>query len=751
MNKKLQSLLTALIFLMGFTSMQAQDLFAKANKQFELGAYDLAINNYQKLLEEDSKNVSAIGSLAEAYFRTQNYMEAIHWYEELGTFEAMEPRHILNYAHLMKSLGLYDKAELWYMKYKNINPPVAEHFIHSCEIAKIYLQEDEKYDISLFNGNSASSDFGVSFYQGNLIYSSFRTDMKRETASRNFSNVHKAGNQLLVCTDKSNANFTNISFLRSDIKDIYNIGALSYAGNEVSYTRNNFADGYKQISGNEGDLNIFFSEVVTDEGDFDKETAFIHNESGSSTAFPTYFNDGNSLIFCSNRDGGSGLFDLYITHKKQGTWTAPVNLGEALNTPGNDITPYVHDNTLYFSSDFHLGIGGYDVFKVTIYEDGTFGVVENMGKGVNSPMDDYYYAVDPTNGKAYFSSNRIGGMGNEDIYVASKLELPVLASSEEITIPQVVNLEELASNTRSLQSKEIARTVAFEETTEKRVENYSPTLSDEATSKAYVVFVESEINEVLPTNDSKNDKKDISLRTDLNNVIVEKTENDIKHLSVNAVDPTTNSITAVAVGIDNSFDLKGALKVAHNELITAASNVYFIQLASLSNSKGSISPFLELSDLGNLYKVHKSGTVKIRIGYFYEEIEATRRLKTVKEQGFRDAFIVYEPLVTSQLELVNTASTKTYYEGDYLPKGEISNYKIRLASYTDPLWFDTGSVKDIGEIEQWTKGDYTIFVLSGYSSIAETEAALIKALNRGYSEAHIVEDINGYLQKVQRN
>ena len=121
MNKKLQSLLTALIFLMGFTSMQAQDLFAKANKQFELGAYDLAINNYQKLLEEDSKNVSAIGSLAEAYFRTQNYMEAIHWYEELGTFEAMEPRHILNYAHFLISHGFIlaeNRKELYLRRFQ---------------------------------------------------------------------------------------------------------------------------------------------------------------------------------------------------------------------------------------------------------------------------------------------------------------------------------------------------------------------------------------------------------------------------------------------------------------------------------------------------------------------------------------------------------------------------------------------------------------------------------------------------------
>jgi len=211
------------------------------------------------------------------------------------------------------------------------------------------------------------------------------------------------------------------------------------------------------------------------------------------------------------------------------------------------------------------------------------------------------------------------------------------------------------------------------------------------------------------------------------------------------------SAPAVVVGTDNHFSMEGARKVAYRDIITSASNVYFIQLASLSRSKGDIRPFLKLSELGNLYKVRKSGYIKIRMGYFYDEYEATEKLREIKNRGFSDAFIVYEPLITSQLELVNTGTSKTYYEGEFIPNGSISNYKVRLASYTDPLWFDTGSVKDIGEIEQWTKGDFTIFVLSGYNSVEEAEQALIKAINRGYSEAHLVEDVNGYLQKVHRN
>lgn len=735
--------MTLMVFTFGFNSIQAQDLFAKANKQFELGAYDLAIYNYQKLLKDEPQNVSVIGNLAEAYFRTQNYMEAIRWYEELGTYDNMEPRHILNYAHVMKSLGLYDKAQIWYWKYKDIDSNTGDHFALSCDHAKLFLQEEDNYDVSLFKANSPSTDFGVSFYNDKLIFCSFRTDMKREGGKRNFSHVQKEGNQLFVCADKNNVNFTNINFLRDELKEIHNIGPLAYSTYKVAYTKNNFADGYKQISGTETDLNIFLADVVDAQGDFDNEKAFIHNTSGSSTAFPTFMNNGNTLIFSSNRVGGNGGFDLYISQLEQGEWSEPVNMGPRINSPGNEITPSAKGNMLYFSSDYISGIGGYDVFKTSINFDGSYGSVENLGKGVNSPMDDYYYSVDPSNGLAYFSSNRLGGKGKEDIYMAKFLGNNASLSLNEAAIPQAVNLEDLAANKSMNTTNSIATTISFNEIQAKKVENTEtpaviiPEITNEIITKGSIQFDEEET--LAPVTLTKE------------NVIVNVADDEIIRIAEDVFDSESTVNASVVIGTDNTFDLKGAMKIAHNDLITDAGNVYFIQLASLSRTSGDIRPFMSLSELGNLYKVKKGGVVKIRMGYFFDETEATDKLREVKNRGFRDAFVVYEPLITSELELVNVGSSKTYYEGDYIPSNTVSNYKIRLASYTDPLWFDSGSVKDVGEIEQWTKGDFTIFVLSGYKNAADAEAALIKVINRGYTEAHLVEDVNGYLQKVQRN
>ena len=155
-----------------------------------------------------------------------------------------------------------------------------------------------------------------------------------------------------------------------------------------------------------------------------------------------------------------------------------------------------------------------------------------------------------------------------------------------------------------------------------------------------------------------------------------------------------------------------------------------------------------------MYKVYKTNSTKIRLGYYTDRTEASKILSTVKRLGYNDAFIVHEALKSSELELVGD-SKSNYSKGNisstYAPPATTTNYKVRLASYTDPLWFDVSRVKDLGEIEQWTKGKFTIFILSGYGSLNNAQNALIKAKNRGFTEAHIVVDNNGYLEKLRQN
>ena len=113
---------------------------------------------------------------------------------------------------------------------------------------------------------------------------------------------------------------------------------------------------------------------------------------------------------------------LYISYRTaNGDWTAPENMGTVINTPGNEISPTVNSTNLYFSSDWHNGFGGFDVFKTTSYGE-TWSDVENLGTCVNSTKDDYNFTLD-AEGNGYFTSNRQGSKGQNDNYKSIKLKI----------------------------------------------------------------------------------------------------------------------------------------------------------------------------------------------------------------------------------------------------------------------------------------------------------------------------------------
>ncbi len=182
--------------------------------------------------------------------------------------------------------------------------------------------------------------------------------------------------------------------------------------------------------------------------------------------------------------------------------------------------------------------------------------------------------------------------------------------------------------------------------------------------------------------------------------------------------------------------------------------VYFIQLAALYNSKGNISAFKNLGVFGNLYKEFSGNAVKIKLGYFADRIEARDILRQIKSMGYGDAFITQSQINAPDLELVHTGShyiqpgnTKYSSVGTSVSSSSVK-YKVRLESSQDAVWFDTDKVEDLGKIEQWTKGTWTIFVLSSYNSLDEASRVRDLAVKRGFNDAEVVLDNNGILEKV---
>ncbi len=130
--------------------------------------------------------------------------------------------------------------------------------------------------------------------------------------------------------------------------------------------------------------------------------------------------DGKHLFFTSDRKGGFGELDIYVSKKqKNGKWGKAENMGDKINTEKNEEGPYIHLNgkTLYFSSEGHKSLGGYDIFRSKKNRLGTWTTAENIGYPVNTVNDDVYFFPTPDGKRAYYSSDKKGGKGGNDIYI----------------------------------------------------------------------------------------------------------------------------------------------------------------------------------------------------------------------------------------------------------------------------------------------------------------------------------------------
>ncbi len=323
------------------------------------------------------------------------------------------------------------------------------------------------------------------------------------------------------------------------------------------------------------------------------------------------------------------------------------------------------DSELYFSSDYHFGLGGYDAFVSTFKEGWTY--PENMGKGINSPSDDYFLIKNAKNDMFYFTSNRMGGRGKDDIYMARELTI-----SQDIVSLVSSNSESLVGGEARLDELSVPRAVDLGKLTER-----------------------------------------------------------------------------TTVG---TVDFRAARRVSYGEIIAEGTQVYFVQVAAFFNTRSDINSYRRLIKYGNIYKVFKRNSTKIKVGYYTDEAEARRVLEGVRNMGYKDAFLTRESLNTSELELAFSSVEEQFNTTEYSSEApRTSNYKVRLASYENPIWFDVNKAKDLGNIEQWTKGSWTIFVLSGYSNLLNAKSAKIKAINRGFRDAAVVIDEGGILMPLKEN
>ncbi len=402
------------VFLLGCNSVQ--QLYKKGTKEILAGHYQPAIELLTKAKKKNAafKPAEVNGSIASAYRVSNRLKQAEPFYKDAIAAGAKDDSIKFYYAYALKANGKYKESLAAFEDYMKTAKNLRYRSLSKREIQN--LPEIEKissqktfYEIQNVQAlNTTAAEFSPVLREDELIF----------TASRK-EELYQANGLGLVGLYKSklsdSASIKNPQIFSDNIyADNVNEGTPTFSkdGKMMIFARGNLGGRFRK-GRRQADVDLFVSYFR--DGKWTTPEMLPISKPEAWDAQPTLSTDGKTLYFASNRGGGAGGTDLWkATADASGRFGREVNMGTTINTPGNEMFPYVSDDSkLYFASDGHPGLGGLDMFSAT-RKSGEI-TLTNMGVPLNSTGDDFGMVFKtPTTG--YFSSNREGGAGDDDIY-----------------------------------------------------------------------------------------------------------------------------------------------------------------------------------------------------------------------------------------------------------------------------------------------------------------------------------------------
>lgn len=384
----------------------------KADKFYFDNSYCEAIPQYRKILSHDSTIDAVLYRLSECYRLTNNLEGQIEVYGKMIRQGKSKPVDELYYAQALMQTGKEEEALKYFDSYSA--DARGKNLAASFSKKKLYTQNADAYVLKEASFNSKYNDICAIKKNDITIFAS--------TRPQNTWIVHKQG---WTGSDYLNVFGTSLDekglekqpkLLSKDLNTKYNDGPLCFNkdGSIVFYTCNQAlktdksADGTFKLRILEGGFSDNVITIVSQPG-FVKTTA--------NYAHPAISEDGNTLYFASDQEGGLGGMDIYKSIKDdKGKWGPAINLGDKINTAGNDMFPYIAQNGhLFYSSNGLDGLGGLDIYEAVFKNDKVYKVY-NMGEPVNSTYDDFGLWLTEDGKSGYISSNRKNKGLDDDIY-----------------------------------------------------------------------------------------------------------------------------------------------------------------------------------------------------------------------------------------------------------------------------------------------------------------------------------------------
>lgn len=479
---RMLTLLIAAVLLMPGSAI-AQGELRKANRHYEKMDYALAIPLYLEHFKTKKPDEQSALKIAHCYRLNNNYEEAENWYRRAIALGNNEPQTLWHYGQMLKSNGEYEEAKKQFEAYAKANPADearAKEAAASCSEVISWFSIPATHKIkNVEQLNTESAEFSPLVIGKGMLLSSDRVAKDKQYAEDNIhgwsgrpfvrlyyteeeknkgkeataSAIAQKG-PMSVNEAESETEWKEAILLSDSVNREYHSGSAAYDEKKgmLFFTRTKkvkVKQGEKYSDpmawpGNAKPRYINRLEIYTAEKKGEgwvNVRSFEHNNSEQySIGHPAVSSDGKTLYFSSDMAGGYGGTDIYYCELNiDGTWGKPVNAGPKINTPGRESFPTIKtDGTLYFSSDGHRGMGGLDLFSAKGNKN-SWNDVTNLKYPFNSPKDDFGI-VFANDSFGYFSSDREGGKGLDDIYSFEALKpapAPEPAKPVKVEFPAV--------------------------------------------------------------------------------------------------------------------------------------------------------------------------------------------------------------------------------------------------------------------------------------------------------------------------
>lgn len=404
-----------------------------ADKFFENFAYIKASELYEDAVKNGDDSVHVLTRLGDCYYNNSNSEKAAMWYKKALDKDAdnVSAEYVYKYIQTQRSLGNYQEAEAWLDTFKmhqsddsRTNSEIEDLSIYDelSSMEKVYI------DVVNLDLNTEYSDFGGYEYNGRMFFASARSAEGTgnkvynwneqpfldifETTVKETNGVKEHGSVMPI-----NADGINTAYHEATV-------AITNDGKTIYFSRDNLNKRNKLDSDKKGTTHLKIYKATLDNNNWKDIEELPFNDDNYSVYHPTLSPDNTKLYFTSDKEGGLGQTDIYVVDilEDGNAYGKPMNLGSSVNTAGREGFPFIaKDSTLYFSSDGYVNLGLVDIFKSNILKDSN-AKPENLGAPFNSGYDDFAIYIDSDTETGYFSSNRPGGKGNDDIYTFSAYE-----------------------------------------------------------------------------------------------------------------------------------------------------------------------------------------------------------------------------------------------------------------------------------------------------------------------------------------